>query len=95
MTVMHDDVDLFRASASAVAEGLRLTQEARALDYNTNIKNAEIAIENARTVFAGIKAALDLKLSAAATGAAVGGQLAAGAVNAINALTSLQAEGVA
>lgn len=89
------DVDLFRASASAVAEGLRLTQEARALDYNTNIKNAEIAIENARTVFAGIKAALDLKLSAAATGAAVGGQLAAGAVNAINALTSLQAEGVA
>lgn len=89
------DVDLFRASATAAAAGLELTQESRALDYNTNLKTSEIAIENAKTEFAGIKAALDLKLDASGAGAATTGALAAGAVNAINALTTLQAEGVA
>jgi len=89
------DIEAYKATASAAAESLRLIQNSRALDYQTNIKTSEIAIENAKTTFQGIVAAQELKLTAAGQGASVTGALAAGAINAINALTTLQAEGVA
>lgn len=89
------DVELFKASAGTVSESLRLTQNSRALDYQTNLATSQIAIQNAQVLFGGLKAAQELKLSAATAGSNVSLAIAAGAVNSINALVSLAAEAAA
>lgn len=89
------DVELFKASATTAAEAIRLTQNSRALDYQTNLATSQIAIKNAEVLFSGLKAAQELKLNAAGHGADVSRAIAAGAVNSINSLVSLAAEAAA
>lgn len=83
------DVSAYSAAAGALAEAYRLNSNAQALEDNNLNRNKEIALENARLTFEGLKLALNTNTDAAGHASTFYAALAAGAVNSINALSTL------